>query len=205
LRLRARAVRLLRKGGAPRQSALRGSAAELWVASVRVRTREAMVAFFILLNVIEVGADNQAIRRFVRVGQPLAFATIILRLRMIQSWNMFSPDAPGDDGMAIVDARTVSGGHVDPFTGEAPNFDLGVHHPVPESVMLCDYLFSLRIGNEAYRPQLASYLSRWHTLQGRPSSDRIVSYDFFWISHQSPALGSTEPFDFRRELVFSGP
>jgi hypothetical protein len=71
--------------------------------------------------------------------------------------------------------------------------------------MLCDYLYAIRIGNEQYRKQLAGYLARWHTLEGRPSTDQIVSYDFFWTSHHSPPPGSTEPFDFRRELVFSGP
>jgi hypothetical protein len=168
--------------------------------------RESAVALLIVINALEVGVDNAAIRYWVKVEQPAPFATLVAYLRMIQSWNMFAPDAPIEDGMLVIDARTADGRHIDPFTGKAPDFELGMNRPVPQSLIVTDYLFAMHTDStEGYRGQLANYLQRWHTLHGRPESERIVAYEAWWLSHRSPPPGSTQPFEFRKELVFTGP
>jgi hypothetical protein len=204
-RLRARALRFLaafpHAPPAPRPSS---DAARTWQRAL-FGLREWAIALVIVINVVETSVDNHAIRRFIKLPQPQAFASFTGYLRMIQSWNMFAPDAPIDDGMTVVDAETESGRHIDPFTGKAPDFELGVYQPVPHRLQVCDYLFAMRVGYQGYRDQLAQYLSRWHTLHKRPYGDRIISYKVWWASHRSPKPGSTTPFEFKRELIFTGP
>src|SRR5262245_50455924 len=118
---------------------------------------------------------------------------------------MFSPDAPLDDGTLVVDAVTVGGRHIDPFTGAPPDFELTLHGPVPHSAMLSDYLCSIHFPhNERYRSELQNYLRRWQVIEGRPASDRIVSYEIWWVSHTSPPLGSVTPGAPKKELVLRG-
>jgi hypothetical protein len=204
-RLRARSVRTLARLSSARKVRVASSPALLSWRRIARFVREATIALLILISATEVAQDNRALRHFVQVQQPPPFGTFIAYSRMIQSWNMFAPDAPREDGMLVLDAVMQSGEHIDPFTGRAPDFELGVFHPVPESVMQCDYFFAMRVGNERYRGQLTNYLMRWHTLHGRPDRQRIVKFDVWWTTHSSPEMGSTKPGEVRREIIFSGP
>ena len=77
------------------------------------------------------GAVNQAIvelwviNRRIKVPQPEALRLLSHKMRFLQGWFMFSPNPVMDDGTIVVDAITVDGRHIDPFTGgKPPNFDL---------------------------------------------------------------------------------
>jgi hypothetical protein len=119
---------------------------------------------------------------------------------------MFSPDAPGDDGAGVVDATTQSGRHVDPFTGAAPNFDVLERGPLPHGSIPADYLYQMHLdGNRPYRQELMRYLRQWHEHQARSDDDRIVRFEFWWLSRRSPPPGSAQPGPIRRELVLRGP
>ncbi len=203
-RLRARAVRALARFSGTRSTQVLSPALEFRDTWLR-RFRESLVALVVIISAFEVTANNRAFQSVVRVTMPPPFVTFVAYLRMIQSWNMFAPDAPIDDGMMIIDAQMANGAHVNPFTGEPPDFESGVRHPVLETGMECDYLFAMRVGNEQYRDQLRQFLMRWHVYHRRPSSERIVRYDVYWINHRSPPIGSLEPFDFKKELMWSGP
>ncbi len=206
LRARARALAFVARRWSRPVSPLPHSPARQALQGLGATLREGILSVLILVNTLQVAVDNRAIRRVVHVKQPAAFATLVGYLRMIQSWNMFAPVAPKRDGMVVVDATTAGGRHIDPFTGKAPDFEIGVYAPVPHSLQVTDYLFSIQLrDNERYRGQLRDYLVRWHTLAGRPEVDRIVSYDVWWADHQSPAPGSKQPTDFHRNLVFRGP
>ncbi len=71
------------------------------------------------------GAVNQAsvelwvINRRWHVPQPEPMRLLSLKLRFLQGWFMFSPNPVMDDGTIVVDAITVDGRHLDPFTGQA--------------------------------------------------------------------------------------
>lgn len=203
---RAEAIAFLARRSAPRAAVLPVSPARDALRRLGESVREGVLGLLILINALQVSVDNRAIRRLVVLKQPEAFATVVGYLRMIQRWSMFAPHAPERDGMVVVDALTASGRHIDPFTGKEPDFNIGVHAPVPHSLQVTDYLFSIQLDdNERYRGQFARYLLRWHTLHGRPPGDRIVSYAVWWADHRSPVPGSTQPTDFQRKLVFRGP
>src|SRR5262249_19327416 len=120
--------------------------------------REALVGVVMVASAIEVTQGNRAVPAKFRLGQPQLFQSFILRTRMLQSWSMFAPDAPRDDGTLVVDAHTAGGAHIDPFTGNPPDFELTLHGPVPHNVMLSDYLFSIHFPeNERYRGDLQNY------------------------------------------------
>ncbi len=76
------------------------------------------------------GAVNQAlvelwcINKRIKVPQPEALRLLSHKMRFLQGWFMFSPNPVMDDGTIVVDALTVDGRHVDPFTGEEPHWDL---------------------------------------------------------------------------------
>ncbi len=119
---------------------------------------------------------------------------------------MFAPDAPRSDGVGVIDARTRSGRHVDPFTGLEPNFDPREHGPLPHGGIPADYLFQLHFDDfSPYRQELTRYLRAWHEREGRTDADRIVRFELWWLSWDSPAPGSFEPGAVHRELVFRGP
>jgi hypothetical protein len=171
----------------------------------RIALREALVALVIAAATVQVTQNNRAVSRHVRLEQPKPLETFISYTRMIQSWNMFAPDAPVEDGTMVLDAETADGRHIDPFTGEAPDFELALRGPVPHSVMLSDYLFAIHFpNNERYRSELRNFLARWHLLDGRSPADRIVSYDMWWVSHRAPVRGSTTPTDYKRDLILRG-
>lgn len=206
IHLRARAVAFLARCTPPRAPLLPNSEARHALARFAHTLRESALILLILINALQASVDNRAIRRIIALEQPASFKTFIGYLRMIQSWNMFAPEAPKRDGMVVVDAVTASGQHIDPFTGRAPDFGVGVFAPVPQSLQVTDYLFSIQLDdNERYRGQFRNYLLRWHAQRGRPASDRIVSYEVWWTDHRSPEPGSKQPADFQRKLVFRGP
>ncbi len=126
--------------------------------------------------------------------------------RFLERWNMFAPDAPMDDSAGVVDATTRSGRHVDPFTNQPPNFQVLEQGPLAYGSIPADYLFQLHFeGNEPYRLELTRYLRQWHEHEGRSPEDRIVRFDFWWLTRDSPPPGSTEAGATRRQLIFRGP
>jgi len=212
LGLRARAVRrlsalLVRLGRSPREPILPARApVRAWLAERVLWTRELAVALVMLAAAIQVLRDNRALPKALKFEQPPPFAAFIGYTRMLQGWHMFAPDAPRQDGMLVVDATTAGGRRIDPFTGEQPDFELGLRGPVPHAIIVSDYLFAIQQAhNRAYLLELQGYLARWHEVERRPASDRIVRYEIWWLSHDSPPRGSTEPGPVHKRLVLSGP
>lgn len=166
--------------------------------------REVAAAVFCVAVGVQMTHDNASVPAWARVPQPQLFAAIIQYPRILQGWRMFAPDAPTEDGMLVVDAVTADGRHIDPFTDAPTDFEAGLHGPVAHPATLCDYLFGIQSeGNERYRGHLVKYLERWHEVKRRPASDRIVSFEVFWVDHASPPPGSTTPGPTKRRLVVS--
>ena len=67
---------------------------------------------------------NAAIPKFLKHEQPLWIKRLVAYPRLIQAWSMFASDAPVTDQTMVVDAVTVDGRHVDPYseaTSRYPN------------------------------------------------------------------------------------
>jgi hypothetical protein len=168
------------------------------------RAREVLAAVFTLGMLLQMSVDNPAVPKWLRIAPPGPLKSMNDYPRLIQAWNMFSPNAPTDDGALVVDAVTASGRHVDPFTGQAPDFERVHEGPIVESVAVSDYLANIRTdNNKRYQGNFERYIFDWHAGEQRVPADRIVSYEAFWVSHDSPKPGSTEPTNKRKELVMA--
>jgi hypothetical protein len=166
--------------------------------------REGLVLLVAYAAIADMGAGNRAFP--LRLARPLWARALVGYPRFLQRWNMFAPDAPTDDGAGVVDAVTKSGRHVDPFTGEAPNFQVLEQGPLAHGSIPADYLFQMHFqANQAYRHELTRYLHEWHEHGGRTGADQIVRFEFWWLSRPSPLPGHVESAPTQRELSFRGP
>jgi hypothetical protein len=168
------------------------------------RVREAAAAVFTLGMLLQMSIDNPAVPKWLRFAPPGPLKAMNDYPRLIQAWNMFSPNAPTDDGALVVDAVTASGRHVDPFTGKAPDFEEVHRGPIQESVAVSDYLSNIRSdNNKRYQGNFERYVFNWHEGERPVPTERIVSFEAFWVSQDSPKPGSTEPTHKRKELVMA--
>ncbi|AUX39226.1 hypothetical protein SOCE26_006100 [Sorangium cellulosum] len=159
--------------------------------------------------VMFVGAVNQAavelwvIKNRWKVPHPEPTRVLAQKLRFLQGWFMFSPNPVMDDGTIVVDAITVDGRHIDPFTGKPPNFDLLHAKSLAYSQIWCDYFARIKLpGNSAYRDAMKEYMYRYPERTGRPD-DAIVSGDVYWVKDWNPRWGTTESYGEERERLFS--
>jgi hypothetical protein len=155
------------------------------------------------------GAVNQAmtelwvINRVVKVPHPEPLRLLAQKLRYLQGWFMFSPNPVMDDGTIIVDAKTVDGRSIDPFTGKPPEFDLLHAKSLRYNQIWSDYFNRMHLpANSPYRESMKEYIYRYPERTGRPE-DTIVSGDVYWISDLNPPFGKTESYKLERNKLFS--
>lgn len=202
---RARAVRWLSRLRAvrPKPSALSRRGPALDGGWTRY-PRDLLVVVLLYVALVDLSAHNPALG--LGLPKPRWARSLSGHLRFTQRWRMFAPDAPIEDGAGVIDAVTLGGRHVDPLTGEAPNFDVLDSGPLPHGSIPADYLFVLtRDNNRHYRQELTRWMQQWHEREGRTPKDRIVRYELWWLSQSSPPPGSTEPGSTRRERVSRWP
>jgi hypothetical protein len=114
---------------------------------------------------------------------------VVDRLRLLEGWGMFAPEPPYDDGHLVVDGRTMDGRKLDPFTGQAPNFDPHAPHGWGHEQFWCDYNNKLRFPWFAqHRQYFEDYLVRWHEFADRPA-DKLVAFEVWWVQDRSPKPG----------------
>jgi Lipase maturation factor len=197
-RYRARAVRSLRRWRLA--SGTWSQAVPLLWRGRLVQLREALLVGMLLVEGGSVLASNRAVPAFLRVTPRPWLELYKPYLRGYQGWSMFAPDAPREDGMMVVDAVTVGGRHIDPFTGQAPNWQQIRDGLVPHSIALCDYLFAMRDPRQSrYRTDLHRYLKK---LPAKSPADRLRSAEFWWVSYVPPPRGSYEPGPIRRQRLW---
>jgi hypothetical protein len=164
------------------------------------KVREGAVAFLLVCAGIELTQANPGIK--LKIPQPEWMQLVVRYPRMHQRWTMFAPHAPTDDGFGVVDAETADGRHVDPFTGRAPDFEAMNRGPLHGTIEAVDYLFAIHWEpNEPYRRELARYLDRYHHRHARTEKDRLVGYEVWRVSHDTPKPGSTTTGPLRRESM----
>ena len=114
--------------------------------------------------------------------------------RLYQGWGMFAPNPITDDGSITVDARTIDGRKIDPFTGKEPDLDLTDADGLGLGQIPQDYFNRIRLDrNTVYRQGLTEYLRAWHLRTGHPE-DELVSFDVYWVRDQCPAPGDKHPY-----------
>jgi hypothetical protein len=164
------------------------------------RAREVAVVVLLLALSTELTRANPYFRA--KLPQPEWLHRLIFYPRFTQRWLMFAPEAPTDDGITLIDAVTQGGRHVDPFTGQAPDFTLLEKGPMPHPIEVGDYLFQIHFDfNQTYRHELQRYLEHWHEHGGRSPEDRIVSFEAWWLTRDTPKPGSLEGGPITRELL----
>jgi hypothetical protein len=179
------------------------------VVTTAVLRRAAVVAVRELMIVAMLaGAVNQAlvelwcVNRRVKVPQPEPLRLLSHKIRLLQGWFMFSPNPVMDDGTIVVDAVTVDGRHVDPFTGKEPFWDLSAKS-LGLSQIWCDYFNRIQLpANSAYREAMKEYMYRLPQRTGRPE-DAIVSGEVFWVKDMNPRWNETRSYGYERAKLFS--
>lgn len=178
-----------RPGPAPREpSPIRRS-----LARARVGLREVVIAYLGLCAVSQVLNENKAVPPKLKHEQPAFVRATIGYPRMYQGWGMFAPNPITDDGVLAIDAVTIDGRRIDPFTGEAPDLDLSDARGLGLQQIWQDYFNRIRLDrNKVFRQGLREYLNRWHLETGRPE-DELVAFDVYWVRDECPKPGQSVP------------
>ncbi len=133
------------------------------------------------------------IRKLVNERPQIMHATIGYP-RLYQGWGMFAPNPITDDGTVVVDAYTIDGRRIDPFTGKEPELDLTHAQGLGLGQIQQDYFNRIRLDqNQVFRQGLADYLRAWHLRTGRPQ-DELVAFDVYWVRDQCPRPGEDKPY-----------
>lgn len=170
------------------------------------RLRELTVAALMVLATSQLTVENDAIPEWLRPPQPPFMRAAISYLRLNQGWAMFSPDAPIDDMMIVVDALTVDGRHIDPYNERASIVADPLMRELPkrlgQNYFHCDYTVRIEDAGLMHEP-LREWIFAHHRRTRRPE-DKIVSFDAYVLEHQSPKPGEPEPTQRKVRKFLSG-
>jgi hypothetical protein len=164
------------------------------VASWRVTVRETFIAYLATCAFFQVMAENKCFPPQLKPKVPPYMAATVGYPRLFQGWGMFAANPITDDGSLAIDAITIDGRHVDPFTGEPPDLNLSDARGLGLNQIWQDYFNRLRLDrNKVYRDGLKDYLMRWHLQTGNPN-DELVAFDVYWLRDQCPRPGDDKPY-----------
>jgi predicted DCC family thiol-disulfide oxidoreductase YuxK len=169
--------------------------------------REVVVLAFIVTMVSETLFINAAVPRFLKHEQPLWIKRMVAYPRLIQAWSMFASDAPTTDQSMVVDAVTVDGRHIDPYSEATSRYDNPGHNEIPVRLDNDSFVFNYsgRIPTSgAYFQALTEWLLNYHERTGDPR-DRIVSFDAYEVDDDSPPIGELTPRNVRSHVFLSYP
>jgi predicted DCC family thiol-disulfide oxidoreductase YuxK len=169
--------------------------------------REVVVLAFIVTMVSETLFINAAVPKFLKHEQPLWIKRMVAYPRLIQAWSMFASDAPTTDQSMVVDAVTVDGRHIDPYSEATSRYDNPGHNEIPVRLDNDSFVFNYsgRIPTSgAYFQALTEWLLNYHERTGDPR-DRIVSFDAYEVDDDSPPIGELNPRNIRSHVFLSYP
>jgi len=169
--------------------------------------REATVAVFIVIACNQLLDENNAAHRLIDHHNSPMMAAAVTYLNLFQGWSMFAPDAPTTDLNIVVDAVTVDGRHVDPFSEVAtPRYPApGMTIPVASDPGWLFYGYENHIPSRPeYFQAFHEWILRYPDRTGR-AQDRIVSFRVFSVEDDSPPIGEQAPRNLRWNLLFSFP
>src|SRR5262249_1162645 len=152
---------------------------------------EVLLTYLGLCAVSQVLNENKSVPPALKHKQPTFVEATIIYPRMFQGGGMFAPNPIQDDGAITIDARTIDGRKIDPFTGQEPDLDLTDAPGLGLDQITQDYFNRIRLDrNATYRQGLKEYLLRWHLETGHPE-DELVAFDVYWVRDQCPPPGQS--------------
>jgi len=175
-----------------------------WLVSV---LREGVVLAFVITMVSETLFINAAIPKFLKHEQPLWIKRLVAYPRLIQAWSMFASDAPVGDQTMVVDAVTVDGRHVDPYSEATSRYKNPGRNEIPTRLDNDSFVFNYsgRIPTSgAYHQALTEWILAYHERTGNPN-DRIVRFDAYEVDDDSPPVGQLNPRNVRSHSFLSYP
>lgn len=174
--------------------------------------REAIIMAFFWGAIVQASNELWCFnRRKLTLPQPEPVRLLSHKLRFLQGWFMFSPNPVMDDGTIVVDAITVDGRHVDPFSIgnppdyklHEPNFDLTNAKSLWLTQIWGDYFNRIQLpANTAYREAMKDYMYRLPQRTGHPD-DAIVSGEVYWVKDWNPRWNETQSYGYERVKLFS--
>lgn len=89
------------------------------------RVREIAVAGLMAVATLQICADNPAVPDLLRLKErPAWLATMVGYPRLFQGWMLCAPEPPLERHRLVIDAVSRNGRHLDPLTGNAPEFSV---------------------------------------------------------------------------------
>jgi hypothetical protein len=153
---------------------------------------------------------NASVPTWLRYQQPAPLHAIIEYGRLLQSWRMFSPDAPPEDFMLSVEAVTRGGRLVDPYNEVASRYTKPPFMHIPKRLGNDQFFttYSLLVpsgGARPYWPALEQWILAYPQRTGDPR-DEIVRFKAYLIADRTPAPDKGgEPYDVRRTAFITYP
>ena len=139
--------------------------------------------------------ENKSIPKPLKHTQPKLVRGTIAYPRIFQGWGMFSPNPIQVDGSVTVDALTIDGRHIDPFTGREPDMNLSDARGLGLNQIEQDYFNRIRLDrNKVFLKPLREFLANYHLRTGR-AEDELIAFDVYWLTDHCPKPGSTTPYD----------
>jgi hypothetical protein len=159
----------------------------LWNGSLYLR--ETLLVWVAICSVLQAIVENKAVPAWARPKMPGVMSATLVYPRMFQGWGMFAPNPITDDGSVSIDAITLDGRHVDPFTGQLPDLDISDSRGLALGQIRQDYFNRIRLDrNKVFRQPLQDYLRNWHKETGHPE-DELVAFDVYWVRAMCPPPG----------------
>lgn len=163
------------------------------LASIGVTARETLVAYLAVCAFFEMMVGNPCFPPQMKPPLPIYIQAVTGYARWRQGWRMFAPNPLRDDGVMAIDAFTVDGRHIDPFTGKEPDLFLSDAEGMGLPQVRGDYENRVRMEDyKAYRQPLKDYLLHYHDHTGRPE-DELASFDVYWLHDWCADPGSWTP------------
>lgn len=154
---------------------------------------EGLVVYFAICFVSQVINENKSIPKVLKHVAPKFMRATIGYPRLFQGWGMFAPNPIRDDGVVAVDAVTIDGRHIDPFTGREPDLNLSDARGAGLDQIEQDYFNRIRLDrNKGFRSELERWIRRYHLETERPE-DEVVFFNAYWLRDQSPEPGEAAP------------
>jgi predicted DCC family thiol-disulfide oxidoreductase YuxK len=153
--------------------------------------REAGVLVLLTTLVYETLFINAAVPKVLKPKEPEIVQQLVAYPRLIQAWSMFASDAPTTDESVAVDAVTVDGRHVDPYSEISSRYKNPGHEVIPPRLDNDSFFFnySSRIPFKGeYFTALQEWIQRYPDRTGNPQ-DAIVKFDAYILEDDSPPPG----------------
>jgi predicted DCC family thiol-disulfide oxidoreductase YuxK len=169
--------------------------------------REAGVVVLLVALVSETLMINAAVPAPLKFKQPSWITEVVAYPRLIQAWSMFAADAPTTDQTVVVDAVTVDGRHVDPYSEVSSRYPNPGHEGIRDRLDNDSFFFnySSRIPfKPEYFTALQEWVLRYPERTGR-SEDAIVKFDAWSIEDDSPPPGQMAARNVRTRIFLSYP